>query len=102
MSDLLSQQIGEFRRQFGRSATIIGVTLSAEAVEAFDGLFASFQAQARLLEDSAPAPGTFEDLCRAASGEAKALAGMAKRLEATTARLRSAELLAFRPREGVK
>ncbi len=101
MSDLLSDQIGAFRRQFGRYVDD-GVNLSGEAVEAFDGLFASFQAQARLLEGSAPAPETFDELCRAASGEAKQIAGLAKRLEATTARLRSAEVVAFRPREGVK
>lgn len=100
MSELLSHQIGEFRRQFGRYVDD-GVALSGEAVEAFDGLFASFQAQARLLEGGAPTPETFADLCRAASDEAKAIAAMARRLEATTMRLRSAVVLPFKPRGGV-
>lgn len=99
MSDLLSQQIGEFRTAWSHWLDA-GVTLEPEAVEAFDGLFASFQAQARLLEGGAPTPEAFEDICRAASAEAKAISGMAKRLEATAAKLRSAEVIAFRPRGG--
>lgn len=94
---LLSEQIGEFRRNLGRYVDD-GVELSGEAVEAFDGLFASFQAQAELLEGGAPAAQTFEDFCREAAGEAKAIAGLAKRLETTTQKLRSAEILAFRPK----
>ena len=45
MSELLSAQIGAFRRSFGRFVDD-GVGLTGEAVEAFDSLFASFQAQA--------------------------------------------------------
>jgi len=94
---LLSEQIGEFRRNFGRYVDD-GVTLSGEAVEAFDALFASFQAQARLLEGSEPPGQTFEDFCRTAANEAKAIAALAKRLESTTQKLRNADVIAFRPK----
>ena len=101
----LSEQIGEFRRSFGRYVDD-GVTLSGEAVEAFDGLFASFQAQARVLEGATPdypgslstLPETFAELCAAAASESKALASLAKRLESTTQKLHSAEIIPFQPR----
>jgi hypothetical protein len=95
MSEPLSQQIGAFRRQFGRYVDA-GGALAGDAVEALDGVFASFQAQARMLEGGgAPDLAVFDEICRAASAEAKAIAGMAERLEATTKRLRSAETVAF-------
>ncbi len=96
MSDPLSQQIGAFRRQFGRYVDD-GVGLTGEAVEAFDSLFASFQAQARLLECGSP-PGlaAFDEICRTASAEARVISDMAQRLNATTTKLRSAEVIALR------
>ena len=98
MSEPLSAQIGAFRRSFGRYVDD-GVGLTGEAVEAFDGLFASFQAQALVLECGAP-PSlvAFDEICRAASAEARAIAGMAQRLETTTNKLRSADVIAFRKR----
>jgi hypothetical protein len=94
MSDLLSEQIGAFRRQFGRFVDD-GVGLTGEAVEAFDGLFASFQAQARMLEGGAPDLAAFDEICRAVSTEARLVADVAKKLEATTRRLRMAEVIVF-------
>ncbi len=100
MSEPLSQQIGAFRRSFGRDVDD-GVGLTGEAVEKLDALFASFQAQARVLEGGGPPDfGTFDELRAAVSGEAKALGLMATRLEATTARQRSAEIVAFPARGG--
>ena len=100
MSDLLSEQIAQFRSSWGRYVDD-GVGLTGEAVEALDALFASFQAQARVLEGGGPPDlGTFDELCAAVSGEAKALGAMARRLEATTTRLRSAEVVAFPTRGG--
>ena len=97
----LSEQIGAFRRSFGRWVDD-GVGLTGEAVEAFDGLFASFQMQAELLEGgAAPDPATFDEICRAASAEARVVASVARKLEATTKRLRSAEIVAFHPREAL-
>ena len=90
----LSEQIGEFRRSFGQYVDH-GVALSGEAVEAFDDLFASFQAQARELEGGTP-PVTLDELCELAAGEAKALALMATRLESTTQKLRLADVIPFR------
>ena len=101
MSDLLCEQIGAFRRHLGRYVDD-GVALSGAAVKALDGLFASFQAQARVLEGGgAPDLATFDEICRAASAEARVIAGVAKKLEATTARLRTAEIVAF-PLRGAK
>jgi len=101
MSEPLSQRICAFRRQLGRFIDD-GVGFTGEAVEAFDGLLASFQAQALVLEcGSPPDLAAFDEICRAASAEAKAICGMAQRLEATTQRLRSAELIPFPQRGGV-
>jgi hypothetical protein len=96
----LSEQIGAFRRAFGRYVDD-GVGLTGEAVEAFDALFASFQAQAKLLEGGAATPESFDDICGAIIAEAKALGSLAYRLEATVGRLQSAEIIAFRPREAL-
>jgi hypothetical protein len=98
MTDLLSEQIAQFRGSWGRYV-VDGVDLTGEAVEALDGVFASFQAQARMLEGGAPDLATFDEVCRAVSAEARVVAVVAKKLEATTARLRSAEIVAF-PRRG--
>ncbi len=98
MSDALSAQIGAFRAFFERYRES-GVTLSPEAVDTFDAMFNAFQVQAKMLEGKgAPDLANFQTICRAASAEAKAISGMAKNLEATTARLRSAEIVAFKPR----
>jgi hypothetical protein len=101
MSEALSEQIGAFRRTFGRYVDD-GVCLSGEAVEAFDGLFASFQAQAKLLEGGGPPDfETMDAIYRAAAAEAEAISNMAKRLEATTAKLRLADVIPFRRRGDV-
>ena len=49
MSELLSAQIGAFRK-YWRKASAMGVQLQPEAVQMMDALFASFQGQARILE----------------------------------------------------
>ena len=97
MPDCLSEQIGAFRRQFRRYVDG-GGALSWDAVEALNGVFASFQAQARVLEGGAPTLEMFDDVCRAVSSEAKAVAELATRLQATATRLRAAEVLPFRAR----
>jgi hypothetical protein len=95
MSDLLSEQIAQFRSSWGRYIDD-GVGLTGQAVEALDGLFASYEEQARVLEGGgAPDLATFAEICRAASAEARVVADVAKRLEETTKRLRSAEIVAF-------
>jgi hypothetical protein len=98
--DRLSEQIGAFRRAFGRYVDD-GVGLTGEAVEALDGLFAAFQAQAKLLEGGQATPETFDDICGAIVAEVKALGDMTRRVEATVGRLQSAEIIAFRPREAL-
>ena len=53
----------------------------------------------RLYSDTDIPPGqTFEDFCRTAANEAKAIAALAKRLESTTQKLRNADVIAFRPK----
>jgi hypothetical protein len=95
MFDPLSRQIGDFRDCWAAYLRV-GAALSPEAVEALDGLFASFEAQARALEGGGPPDlATFDEICRSASAEARVIAGVAKKLEATTTRLRSAEIVAF-------
>lgn len=90
----LSEQIGDFRHSFGRYLDD-GVALCPEAVKALDGLFAAFQAQAKMLEGGAPAPNLLETLCGALKAETIAVEAVAAKLGAANARLRSADVLPF-------